>query len=43
MSPLLNGWVAAASLPRAYLINAALAWLGAGLLLFFSRDLVKRR
>ena len=43
VSPLLNGWVAATSLPRAYLINAALAWLGAGLLLFFSRDLVKRR
>jgi len=42
VSPLLNGWVAAISLPRAYLINAALAWLGAGLLLFFSRDLVKR-
>jgi DHA1 family multidrug resistance protein-like MFS transporter len=43
LSPLLNGWAAAASLPRAYLINAALAWLGAGLLLFFSRDLIKRR
>jgi len=43
VSPLLNGWVAAASLPRAYLINGALAWLGAGLLLFFSRDLVTRR
>jgi DHA1 family multidrug resistance protein-like MFS transporter len=43
LSPLLNGWIAAASLPRAYLLNGVLAWLGAGLLLVFSRDLVKRR
>jgi MFS transporter, DHA1 family, multidrug resistance protein len=42
LSPLLNGWIASASLPRAYLMNGVLAWLGAGLLLFFSRDLVKR-
>jgi DHA1 family multidrug resistance protein-like MFS transporter len=42
LSPLLNGWVAATSLPRAYLVNAALAWVGAGLLLFVSRDLVTR-
>lgn len=43
LSPLLNGWVAAASLPRAYLLNGALAWIGAGLLLVFSRELVRRR
>jgi DHA1 family multidrug resistance protein-like MFS transporter len=42
-SPLLNGWAAASSLPRAYLLNAALAWAGAALLLFFARDLVARR
>jgi MFS transporter, DHA1 family, multidrug resistance protein len=43
VSPLLNGWAAASSVSRAYLIDAALAWLGAGLLLVFSRDLVRRR
>jgi MFS family permease len=43
LSPLLNGWAAASSLPRAYLLNGVLAWLGAGLLLFFSRDLITRR
>jgi MFS transporter, DHA1 family, multidrug resistance protein len=43
LSPLLNGWIAAASLPRAYVLNGALAWLGAGLLLLVSRDLLKHR
>jgi DHA1 family multidrug resistance protein-like MFS transporter len=42
-SPLLNGWAAASSLPRAYLMNAALAWAGAALLMLLSRDLVTRR
>jgi DHA1 family multidrug resistance protein-like MFS transporter len=41
-SPMLNGWVAASSLPRAYLLNAALAWAGAAILFFAARDLVTR-
>jgi len=41
-SPLVNGWVAATSLPRAYLMNAALAWLGAAILVFFARDLTRK-
>ena len=43
ISPLLNGWVAAASLPRAYLLNALLAWMGAAVLIFLTRDLLRRR
>jgi DHA1 family multidrug resistance protein-like MFS transporter len=42
-SPLLNGWVAAWSLPGAYILNGALAWVGAAVLILFSRDLVTRR
>ena len=42
-SPLLNGWVAAWSLPGAYVLNGALAWIGAAVLVFFSRDLLTRR
>jgi DHA1 family multidrug resistance protein-like MFS transporter len=41
-SPLLNGWVAAASLPRAYLVNAGLAWAGAAVVVFLARDLLRR-
>jgi len=41
-SPLVNGWVAATSLPRAYLMNAALTWLGAVILVFFARDLTRK-
>ena len=41
-SPLVNGWVAATSLPRAYLMNAALSWLGAAILVFFARDLTRK-
>ena len=41
-SPLVNGWVAATSLPRAYLMNAALTWLGAAILVFFARDLTRK-
>jgi DHA1 family multidrug resistance protein-like MFS transporter len=41
-SPLLNGWVAAASLPRAYLVNAGLAWVGAAVVVFLARDLLTR-
>jgi DHA1 family multidrug resistance protein-like MFS transporter len=40
-SPLLNGWVAASSLPRAYLMNAVLAWAGAAVLVCFSRELTR--
>jgi DHA1 family multidrug resistance protein-like MFS transporter len=43
LSPLANGWVAAASLPGAYVLNGALAWAGAALLLVSARDLVTRR
>jgi DHA1 family multidrug resistance protein-like MFS transporter len=43
VSPLLNGWVAAGSLPRAYLVNALLAWAGAAVLLVLARDLLRRR
>lgn len=42
-SPLLNGWIAAWSLPGAYVLNGALAWIGAALLTFLSRDLIIRR
>lgn len=42
-SPLLNGWVAAWSLPGAYVLNGALAWLGAGLLMLVSRELLTRQ
>jgi DHA1 family multidrug resistance protein-like MFS transporter len=41
-SPLLNGWVAASSLPRAYLVNAGLAWVGAAVVVFLARDLLTR-
>ncbi|HKA88901.1 MAG TPA: MFS transporter [Haliangiales bacterium] len=41
-SPLVNGWVAATSLPRAYLMNAALTWLGAAILVSFARDLTRK-
>ena len=39
-SPLLTGALAAASLPAAYLLDGALAWLGALILLFAARDLL---
>jgi DHA1 family multidrug resistance protein-like MFS transporter len=42
-SPLLNGWIAASSLPRAYVMNGVLAWLAAALLAFGARTLVDRR
>jgi MFS transporter, DHA1 family, multidrug resistance protein len=42
-SPLLNGWIAASSLPGAYLMNGVLAWLAAALLAFGARTLVDRR
>jgi DHA1 family multidrug resistance protein-like MFS transporter len=42
-SPLLNGWVAATSLPSAYLLNAGLAWVGAAVLGLLARDLVIAR
>ena len=42
-SPLLNGFVAAASLRSAYLMNAALALGAAGLLFFGARELLDRR
>ncbi len=42
-SPLLTGALAAASLPAAYLLDGALAWLGALILLFAARDLLGRR
>ena len=42
-SPLLNGWLASASLPRAYVMNGVLAWIAAALLAFGARALVDRR
>jgi len=42
-SPLLNGWLASASLPRAYVMNGVLAWIAATLLAFGARALVDRR
>ena len=42
-SPLLNGWLAAGSLPRAYLLNGVLARIAAALLAFGARGLVDRR
>ena len=42
-SPLLSGWLAASSLPRAYLMNAALAWVAAAVLVFGARSLLDRR
>ncbi len=42
-SPLLNGWIAASSLPGAYLMNGVLAWLAAAMLAFGARALVDRR
>jgi MFS family permease len=42
-SPLLSGWLAASSLPRAYLMNAALAWVAAAVLVFGARGLLDRR
>src|SRR5213593_4135958 len=41
-SPLLSGWVAASSLPRAYLMNGVLAWVAAAVLVFGARALVDR-
>ena len=45
-----KGWLAigvqlasAASLPHAYLMNTALAWLGAAILVFFARDLTRKK
>ncbi|HKZ05922.1 MAG TPA: MFS transporter [Methylomirabilota bacterium] len=42
-SPLLTGALAAVSIPGAYFLDGALAWLGALVLLFFARDLLRRR
>jgi MFS family permease len=42
-SPLLNGWLAASSLPRAYVMNGVLAWIAAATLVFAARGLVDRR
>ncbi len=42
-SPLLTGALAAATLRGAYLLDGALAWLGALILLFAARDLLARR
>jgi MFS transporter, DHA1 family, multidrug resistance protein len=42
-SPLLTGALAAASLRSAYVLDGALAWLGALVLLLFARDLLRRR
>lgn len=42
-SPLAMGALAAVSLPSAFVVNGALAWLGAGLLLFAARDLLNRQ
>jgi len=42
-SPLLNGWLAGASVPRAYVMNGVLAWVAAALLAFGARGLVDRR
>jgi hypothetical protein len=42
-SPLVNGALAAVSLPGAYLVNGALAWAAAGLLASGARGLRHRR
>jgi len=42
-SPLLTGALAAATLRGAYLLDGALSWLGALILLFTARDLLRRR
>jgi MFS family permease len=42
-SPLLTGALAAASIRGAYFLDGALAWLGALILLFAARDLLRRR
>ena len=42
-SPLLTGALAAVSIPGAYFLDGALAWLGALVLLVFARDLLRRR
>ena len=42
-SPLLTGALAAASLPGAFLLDAALAWVGAAVLFFTARDLIRQR
>lgn len=42
-SPLLTGALAAVSLPGAYLMDAALAWVAGAVLLFGARELVTRR
>ena len=42
-SPLLTGALAAVTLRGAYLLDGALAWVGALILLFLARDLLRRR
>jgi DHA1 family multidrug resistance protein-like MFS transporter len=42
-SPLLTGALAAVTLRGAYVLDGALAWLGALILLFAARDLLRRR
>jgi DHA1 family multidrug resistance protein-like MFS transporter len=42
-SPLVTGALGATSLARAFFMNAGLSWLGAALLLFGARDLLRRR
>jgi len=42
-SPLAMGAIAAASLPTAFLVTGAFAWLGAALLLFRARGLLNRQ
>ena len=42
-SPLVSGGLAAVSLPGAFVLDGALAWLGALILLFAARDLLRRR
>ena len=42
-SPLVTGALAAASIPLAFVVTGALAWLAAGLLFFAARELLNRR
>lgn len=42
-SPLLTGALAAVSLGSVYLMDGALAWVGAAMLLVLARDLLTRR
>jgi DHA1 family multidrug resistance protein-like MFS transporter len=42
-SPLVSGALAAASFASAFAVNAGLAWVGAAVLLFGARDLLRRR